>query len=261
VEQMSVKQFIAKDFQAVESLKTLRTNLMFSGTDVRMIALTSFGASEGKSTISFQLAAFLAQAGKRVLLMDADLRKSVLYSRLRGKSRVKGLSHYLSGMANANEVLIETDIAGLYIMFAGKRVPNATELFGQSSFGKLISALRDTFDYVIVDCAPVGQVIDCAVIAPLMDGVLMVIDTTHNSYKLERRVKQQLEKAGGKILGAILNRVDFKDKGGYYGKAYGYGYGYYGDEKTSNDTAADFEYKDSAKASESDSTQPDFDRL
>ena len=233
MEKITVSRFVTKEFQASEAMKTLRTNLMFSGADVKAVALTSFSAAEGKSTISFQLAASLAQAGKRVLLMDADLRKSTLVSRLRVRGKVEGLSHFLSGMANANELLNETDVPGLYIMFAGARVPNAAELLGQASFGKLIHALRDAFDYVIVDAAPLGQVIDCAVMSPALDGVLMVVDTTNNSYKLERRMKRQLEKAGGKILGVVLNRVDFTDKNGYYGKAYGYGYGYgYGEEET-----------------------------
>lgn len=234
MEKIAISRFVTKEFQAAEALKTLRTNLMFSGADVKVVALTSFSAAEGKSSISFQLAASLAQAGKRVLLMDADLRKSVMASRMRVRGKVDGLSHFLSGMANANEVINETDVPGLYIMFSGARVPNAAELLGQSSLGKLMNALKETFDYVIVDAAPVGQVIDCAVMAPALDGVLMVIDTTHNSYKLQRRMKQQLEKAGARILGAILNRVDFSDKGGYYGKAYGYGYGYgYGESEKS----------------------------
>lgn len=235
MEKIAVSRFVTKEFHASEAMKTLRTNLMFSGADVKAIALTSFSAAEGKSTISFQLAASLAQAGKRVLLMDADLRKSTLVSRLRVRGKVEGLSHFLSGMANANELLNETDVPGLYIMFAGARVPNAAELLGQASFGKLIHALRDAFDYVIVDAAPLGQVIDCAVMSPALDGVLMVVDTTNNSYKLERRMKRQLEKAGGKILGVVLNRVDFTDKNGYYGKAYGKAYGYeygYGEEET-----------------------------
>lgn len=226
MEKIAVSRYITKEFQSAEALKTLRTNLMFSGVGVKAIALTSFSAAEGKSSISFQLAASLAQAGKRVLLVDADLRKSVLASRLRIRGKVDGLSHFLSGMVNANEVINETDVPGLYMMLAGARVPNAAELLGHASFGKLMTALKDTFDYVIVDAAPVGQVIDCAVMAPTLDGVLMVIDTTHNSYKLARRMKQQLEKSGAKLLGVILNRVDFADKGGYYGKAYGYGYSY-----------------------------------
>lgn len=232
MDKIAISRFVTKEFQAAESLKTLRTNLMFSGPDVKAVALTSFSASEGKSSISFQLAASLAQAGKRVLLVDADLRKSVMASRMRIRGKVEGLSHFLSGMANANEVIRETDLPGLYLMFAGARVPNAAELLGHPSFKKLMDALKETFDYVIVDAAPVGQVIDCAIMAPAMDGVMLVIDTTHNSYKLERRIKQQLEMAGAKILGVILNRVDFTDKGGYYGKAYGYGYGYgYGENE------------------------------
>ena len=233
MDKIAVSRFVTKEFQAAEAMKTLRTNLMFSGTETKAVALTSFSASEGKSTISFQLAASLAQAGKRVLLVDADLRKSVMASRMRVRGKVEGLSHFLSGLVNANEIIRETDVPGLYLMFAGARVPNAAELLGQESFGKLIRALRDTFDYVIVDAAPLGQVIDCAVMSPVLDGVMLVVDTTHNSYKLERRMKQQLEKSGGKILGVILNRVDFADKGGYYGKAYGYGYGYgYGEEES-----------------------------
>ena len=228
MKRIEVRRFMVKEFQTSEALKTLRTNLQFSGSSVRMIALTSFSASEGKSTVAFQLAASLAEAGKHVLLLDADLRKSVLPSRMRVKGRVEGLSHYLSGMANVNDLLYETDVEGLYIMFAGKLVPNAAELLGNKSFERLVKALRDTFDYVIVDTAPLGQVIDCAVIAPVLDGTVMVIDAARNSYKLERRMKTQLEKSGAKILGVILNGVDFKDKHGYYGKAYygkNYGYG------------------------------------
>lgn len=225
MEKISVKQFVARDFQAAEAMKTLRTNLQFSGESVSVVALTSFSAAEGKSTISFQLAASLAQTGKRVLLLDADLRKSMLASRLHVRGKIDGLSHFLTGRAKIQELLHETDVPGLYIMFAGARVPNSAELLGSKSFSKLIPALRNVFDYVIVDVAPLGQVIDCAVIATEVDGVLMVIDATNNNYKLERRVKNQLEKAGGKILGVVLNRVDINGKSGYYGKAYGYGYG------------------------------------
>ena len=224
MEKISVKDIISQEFQTAEAMKTLRTNLMFSGASVRAVALTSYSASEGKSTIAFQLAASVAQAGKRVLLMDADLRKSLLQNRLDVRGKLEGLSHYLSGRANANELLYETDLSGLYIMFAGARVPNAAELLGGESFKKLIPALKDVFDYVIVDAAPLGQVIDCAVMAPDLDGIMMVQDATRHSHKPERRIQNQLEKSGGKILGVVLNRVDFSDKHGYYGKIYGYQY-------------------------------------
>ena len=231
MEKIAVTRMLPKDFRANEALKTLRTNIVFSGPSVRAIGMTSFGASEGKSTISLQLAMSFAQTGKRVLLVDADMRKSVLPSRLRMKNKVEGLSHYLSGLANVSELLQETDMPGLYIMFAGARVPNSAELLGSSNFAKLIPALKDVFDYIIVDTAPLGQVIDCAVIAQYLDGVVMVVDATKNSYKLERRVRNQLQKAGGKVLGVVLNQVDYKDKLGYYGYGTRYGGDYYGNEE------------------------------
>lgn len=226
MEKIAVNRMIPKEFRASEAMKTLRTNLIFSGSSVRAIGVTSFGAAEGKSTISLQVALSFAQMGKRVLLVDADLRKSVLPSRLRLKNKVDGLSHYLSGLANVSELLCETDVPGMYIMFAGTRVPNSAELLGSDNFAKLIPALKDVFDYIIVDTAPLGQVIDCAVIAQYLDGVVMVVDTTKNSYKLERRVKNQIQKAGGKVLGVVLNQVDYNDRAGYYGYGSRYG-GYY----------------------------------
>ena len=222
MEIINVSRMIPKDFRAGEAMKTLRTNLIFSGPSVRVIGLTSYGAAEGKSTISFQLAVSFAQAGKRVLLVDADLRRSVMANRLQVKSKPEGLSHYLTGQANVSDLLCETDMPGMYIMFAGTRVPNSTELLGSENFAKLIPALKEAFDYVIVDTAPLGQVIDCAVMAPYLDGVAMVIDSTNNSYKLERKIKHQIEKSGGKVLGAILNQIDFSLQRGYYSRYYGY---------------------------------------
>ena len=228
MEKIVVSKFIPKEFRVSEALKTLRTNLMFSGNSIRVIGFTSFNASEGKSTVSLQTAISFAQAGKRELLVDADLRKSVLPSRLRVRNKMEGLSHYLSGLANVNELLQETDVPGLYVMFAGSRVPNAAELLGNENFAKLIPALKDVFDYVIVDTAPLGQVIDCAVMAPHLDGIVLLVDSTNNSYKLERRIKSQIEKSGGKVLGVILNQVNIDERRGYYGKNYGY---YYGSEE------------------------------
>ena len=230
IEKIKVKSFVADEYQAAEAIKTLRTNLMFCGEGVRAIGITSFGVAEGKTSVSFQLAASLAQSKKNVLLLDGDLRKSVLQNRLGVCEKVDGLSHLLSGMADTKSVVKPTDIPGLYIMFAGARVANASELLGSESMKKMIPILKESFDYIIADMAPLGLNIDCAVAAPALDGVLRVVDATHSSYKLERRVVSQLERTGSKVLGVVLNHVDFKDKGGYYGKAYGYGYGgKYGD--------------------------------
>lgn len=222
MERIAVDRFVAKEAQFSESIKILRTNLLFSGADVQIVGLTSCNASEGKSFISFQLAASLGQTGKRVLLLDADLRNSTLPYRLKMHSKVNGLSHYLTGMANIEELIYSTDVPNLYIMFSGIRVPNAVELLGSNRLKKLIPALREAFDYVIVDTASLGLEIDSAVIAPELDGMVIVMDSTNNSYKQERRIKQQLEKTGSKILGVVLNRMEPVGKGKKCG---GYGYG------------------------------------
>lgn len=226
-----VKDHIAEDFQTAEAIKTIRTNLFFCGASVKTVALTSVSPDEGKSSLSFQLAASIAQTGKKVLYLDADLRKSVMMNRLGLHTKVQGLSHYLSGLAKLDDILYKTDVPKLYLMFAGARIVNPTELLGSAEFEKLFVSLKDNLDYVIVDTPPLGRVIDTAVIAPKVDGVIMVIDSTRNSWRMEQKIKEQLEKAGARILGVILNKVDIRERSGYYGK-YGYGYGYgYGNEK------------------------------
>lgn len=224
MQKIDVNRYVVKEFRAAEAIKTLRTNLLFSGDRSRTVALTSFSSEEGKTTIAFQLAASLAQAGKRVLLLDADLRKSVMSKRLGVLGKTEGLSHYLSGMSNVSDLLYRTDIPELYIMFAGASVPNAAELFGSQQFRKLISAVRMSFDYTIIDAAPLGQVVDCAVMAQEIDGVLLVIDATNNKYNLLRRIKNQLERSGGKVLGAVLNMVDIRDERYGYDDTYGTGH-------------------------------------
>lgn len=227
-ESINVTKLIANDFQTAEAIKTIRTNLIFCGSGIQAIALTSFHMGEGKSTMAFQLAASMAQIGKKVLLLDTDMRGSVLANRFGTHKKLEGLSHYLSGQVNVNDILHPTDEPGLYIIFAGTRVINPSELLNNRRFKSLIANARELFDYIILDTPPLGQVIDCAVIAPLIDGVVMVIDSRNNNYKLEQKIKAQLEKTGGKILGVILNKVNLKEMSGYYGKSYygRYGYGY-----------------------------------
>lgn len=217
---IAAKHLVIGEFHVSEAIKTLRTNLLFSGKEVRAIGLTSYGIGEGKSTISFQLAASLARTGKRVLLLDADLRRSILLSGLRIQAHPAGLSHYLSGLATAEEVLCGTDIPGMSILFAGARVPNSSELLSSDPFKKLILDMKERFDYIIVDTAPLGQIIDCAVMAPALDGLIIVVDAVRNSCKLVRRTKVQLEKSGGRILGVVLNRVNSRERQGSYGKYY-----------------------------------------
>lgn len=215
---------IAKDYRSNEAYKTLRTNLEFSGSDNKAIVLTSSTPNEGKSTVSIGLALALVESGKRVLFVDADLRKSVLVGRHRVTEEVKGLSHYLSGQADLNDVICRTQEAGLFVIFAGVVPPNPSELLGQKRFAHLIENAKANYDYVIIDASPLGSVIDAAVISKVCDASVLVVAAKSVSYKFVRTVKEQLEKTGCPILGVVLNKVDMKQNK-YYGKYYGNYYG------------------------------------
>ena len=215
---------IAKDYRSNEAYKTLRTNLEFSGSDNKAIVLTSSTPNEGKSTVSLGLALALVESGKRVLFVDADLRKSVLVGRHKVTEEVKGLSHYLSGQADLNDVICRTQEPGLFVIFAGVVPPNPSELLGQKHFAHLIESAKDNYDYVIIDAPPLGSVIDAAVISKGCDASVLVVAAKSVSYKFVRTVKEQLEKTGCPILGVVLNKVDMKQNK-YYGKYYGNYYG------------------------------------
>ena len=137
MDKIAVRKLVVRSFQPAEAMKTLRTNLQFSAENVSVVALTSVDASEGKSTIAFQLAASLAESGKRVLLMDADMRKNTLVSRLGIAGNAVGLSHCLTGLVSVNDALLETDVPGMYVLVAGAKVPNSAELLSGKNFKRL----------------------------------------------------------------------------------------------------------------------------
>ncbi len=216
------------DFRSREAFRTLRTNIEFSGDDVKVICLTSCTPNEGKSDTSFELARAFAQNGKKVLLIDADLRKSVMRHRhKKGKVRL-GLVNYLVGRASMDDVQCSTDIRNFNMVFCGPVPPNPSELLGNERFRTMISRAREEYDMVIIDTPPLGSVIDTAVVSKVCDGVVLVVAAGTISYRFVKSVKEQLEVTGCRILGAVLNKVDMTGKG-YYGKYYGRYYGrYYG---------------------------------
>lgn len=217
------------DYARNEAYKSLRTNIRFCGDNVQTILLTSCTPNEGKSTVSFYLAKALADDGKKVLLIDADMRKTVLYNRLgvvsKDNSKIYGLSHFLTGQNEIGDVLCGSDVAGLYIIFAGPEVPNPTELLGNDYFMQMMEAAKKQFDYIVIDAPPLGSVIDAAILTPVCDGAIMVIESNAISYKMAQAIKKQLAQTNVRLLGAILNKVNLK-KGSYY-QGYYHGYGYY----------------------------------
>ena len=223
-----LSQYEVSDYNYVEAIKTLRTNLQFSGSSIRVIMFTSSIPNEGKSETSFQLASSLAQLGKHVLLIDADIRKSVTVSRYQLDHEVNGLSQYLSSQVTKDEAIYQTNVNGLEVMFAGPYSPNPAELLEEEMFTKLVLWARETYDYVIIDTPPMGNLIDGAIVARHCDGAVLVIESGAICFRLLQKVKAQLEKSGCRILGTVLNKVTV-DHSGYY-RYYGkYGrYGKYG---------------------------------
>lgn len=215
-----------------ESLRALKTNIQFCGDDIQTILITSTVPNEGKSTVFMELGRSLTESGKRVLMIDTDMRKSVLVGRLRAKNanggEIYGLSHFLSGQKKMENVMYGTTIPQMYMVFAGPMVPNPTEILDKKYFAELMNYGREHFDYVLLDCAPLGAAIDAAVIAKHCDGAIIVIAQGMAGARVIGSAKKQLEASGVRILGAVMNKVKMKKigYGNYYGSYYGDYYGY-----------------------------------
>lgn len=214
--------FAQNRYHIREAFNSLRTNILFSGKDVKTILITSCVAHEGKTTVALELSRSLVQIGKKVLFIDADLRNSNIVAKRTKERDLTGLSQLLSGQAEIADAIYQTQLEGLHIIFAGPQPPNPTELLENAVFAELIEGKRDDYDYIIIDAAPLGLVIDAAIMAPLCDGAVMVINTGHIKYREAQRVQDQLKKTGVRILGAVLNQTSRKARK-HEKDAYNYG--------------------------------------
>ena len=215
-----------KGFLYEESMRMLRTNLQFSGGNLRVILFTSSIQDEGKSETSFQLAISFAKLDKKVLYVDADMRKSVFTTRYQIKENVQGLSQYLSGQ-NTEDIVYKTNIKNMDVVFAGPYAPNPAELLYENKLDEFIKKQRLQYDYIIIDAPPLANIVDAAVIGRCVDGAVIVVKSATVSQRMVKRVKDQLEKVNCKIIGAVLNGVEMKENSYHY-KYYG---DYYGNKK------------------------------
>lgn len=220
-------------YEIEEQINTFRTNLQFSGVDKRVIMITSCIGSEGKSTTTYRLACSLAEMGKKVLMIDADMRKSVLVKQIKSGSAEWGLSHFLSGQCNLIDAVYQTNLPTLHVIFAGPVPPNPTELLESNIFSKTIDSCREIYDYILIDSAPLGMVIDAAIVAKSCDGAVMLMESGVIKYKIAQDVKMKIENAGCPVLGVVLNKIDISGKNGYY-KQYYKKYESYGNGKRSS---------------------------
>ena len=218
-----------------ESIKTLRTNIQLSGQSIKTILITSCYPNEGKSDIALSLAQELGSIGKKVLLLDADIRKTAYVGRLEVQDEVKGLSQLLSGQAGLQDIIYNTNFPNMDIIFGGPSAPNPSGLLSENIFKILIKELKDYYNYILIDTPPIGTVIDAAVIGRCCDGAVFLIQPGNVRYRDAQKAFAQLEKSGCRILGAVLNKIDTSgDK--YYSSYYKhYGEYYRRDEDDSEE--------------------------
>lgn len=219
-----------------EIIRTLRTNLQFFSAKgkLKSLLVTSTMPSEGKTWVSANLAIAFAQAGKRVILIDADMRKGRLYT-LFDISQTPGLSNYLSGMGESEEdeasdiikYLQATEVENLLIMPAGNVPPNPSELLGTERMTEMIEKMKEISDIVIIDGTPNQLVTDALIITRLVDATLIVAADKKTKKEDLKRVVNNLEQVGGKIAGIVINMMP------QTAKAYERSYYYYGSTNAS----------------------------
>ena len=227
----SIKYLQPLKYTGNEAINTICSNISFVGNAVKKVALTSCNENEGKSFLSMQIAYTMAKRGKHVIVVDADLRRSVLVSHfgISTEGDLKGLAHYLAGHNEIEDVIYQTNVENLYLVPAGRDVANPIPLLLSRAFADLLKILGKEYDMVIVDTPPVGVVIDAAEIAKFCDGVILVAKYKHTHRRELIYAKQQIMQTGTPVLGCILNDVTFDSISTkkYYGKSYYSNYGYH----------------------------------
>lgn len=208
-----------------EQFRTVRTNIEFAGAALdtcQVVMFTSSAMSEGKSTVSANVAVTWAQAGKKVLLIDADLRRPTVHATFRTLN-IDGVTTVLTGKNKADEVTETTFVDNLSIITSGPVPPNPSELLNSKRMGLLLDWARDNYDIIVLDAPPVLAVSDVQVLVPKTDGVVVVANMGKTLKADLQRTVEVLKLANAKILGSV-ERV--KAKHGDRGYGYGYGYGY-----------------------------------
>lgn len=203
-------------FHVREAYKTLRTNLIFSlpSAKCKKIILTSALASEGKSTNCLNLAATFAEMDAKVLIIDCDLRRPNI-ARLLDVPNAPGLSNYLVGLNTIDEIVNQTTYNNLSYISAGNIPPNPVELLSSDNMAMLVSKLEQEFDYIFFDTPPVNLVIDTVVVSKYVHGIVMIALQNSTDKEAIKYALGQLEFAGAKVLGFLLNGVVFDNNGGY----------------------------------------------
>lgn len=207
---------------AAEAFRSLRTSLHYTvdKEGCRLVLVTSANPGDGKTVVATNLAASLAQAGERVLVVDADIRKPRCHRVFSLRNRV-GLTNVLVDSVGVAEAVQETSVEGLFVLTSGPIPPNPAELLESSAADQVLAQVRDEYDHVLVDSPPAGGLADASILASKVDGIILVLNAGETRVDQALDVKESLERAKGRILGVVLNKVR------YDGRSYRYRYYYY----------------------------------
>jgi len=200
----------------MEAFRSLRTSILLSGANrpPNSLLVTSTLPSEGKTTVASNLAIALAQVGRRVLLVDADLRSPSLH-RLFQIGESTGLVRYLAHQQDWHDFVRQSGIAGLDLLFCGPVPPNPTELFSSQSMQDFIRSAGELYDFVIIDSAPLLALADSRILAPLVSGVLLVVKSTTVPREQLLHAQTSIQRVGANLIGVVLNGVDLRTNGYY----------------------------------------------
>jgi protein-tyrosine kinase len=217
---LSFTNFPALDYATTEAINTLCTNLTFTGSEYKRIMITSVSSAEGKSFLSLQIMRTLASLGKYVALVDADLRRSMIDVRYRVRysdGEKLGITHYLAGKCQIDDVFYATDIMRAFFVPVGYAVSNSLALLSSPRFENLMDQLAQQVDYVLVDAPPIGMIVDASEVAKSCDGALLTIGYNMVRRRELQEARQQIERSGCTVLGTVLNNVPLN---AYHNKKY-----------------------------------------
>jgi len=222
---------------AVESLRTIRTNikLTFPDENLRTLLITSSVSREGKTTVSSNIAVSFSSAGKKVLLVDTDMRKPRVH-KLFGVDNSIGISNYMIGEKSLKDVIRKNVYKYLDILMCGPIPPNSGEMIISNKFKDMLEELKKMYDIVIFDSPPVLAVSDSSILSTMIDGVIVVVKVKEVARDALGRTVKQLTNANVNLVGAVINNVDIKSGNNYGTYYYYYHNKYYGEEETEKKT-------------------------